>query len=106
MPVAKPRYSLGTEPMIAAWFGVLKNPEPTPRSAIMSVGRIQWESTRRKSPMAKALIVARTPIDAGTRGPIRSVSRPLTVARPIVSTGAARKISPMNDAEKCSTSWM
>src|SRR5207249_8214231 len=66
----------------------------------MSVGRIQWESTRRKSPMKKAPIVARTPIDAGIRGPIRSVSRPLTVARPIVSTGAARKISPMTDAEK------
>ena len=75
-------------------------------SAIISVGRIQWESTRRKSPMAKALSVARTPIDAGIRGPMRSVSRPLTAASPIVKTGAARKISPMNDAEKPSTSWM
>jgi hypothetical protein len=92
--------------MIAAWFGVLKNPEPTPRSAIMSVGRIQWESTRRKNPIAKAPMVASTPIEAGMRGPMRSVRRPLTAASPIVKTGAARKISPMNDAEKPSTSWM
>ena len=56
--------------------------------------------------MAKAAIVISTPIDAGTRGPIRSVSRPLTVARPIVKTGAARKMRPMNDGEKWSTSWI
>ena len=106
IPVAKPRYSRGTEPMIAAWFGVLKNPEPTPTSAIMLAGSIQCESVLRKPPMAKAPRVARTPIEAGARGPIRSVSWPLTVASPIVKTGAARKMSPMSDGEKWSTSWM
>jgi len=72
----------------------------------MSVGRIQWESTLKNSPIAKALIVASTPIEAGMRGPIRSVSRPLTAASPIVKIGAARKMSPMNEAEKPRTSWM
>src|SRR4029450_6593656 len=65
MPVAKPRYSRGTEPRIAAWFGVLKKPDPTPTRAIMVAGRSQGESTRRKSPIAKARIVARTPGGGG-----------------------------------------
>ena len=39
------------------------------------------------------------------RGPIRSVNRPLTFASPMVNTGAARKISPMNDGDSPSTSW-
>ena len=99
IPVAKPRYSLGTDATIAVWFGVLKSPEPSPNDAITSVGSIQWESVLSNKPTAKAVIVIRTPIEAGIRGPIRSVSWPLTGASAIVKMGAARKMSPMNDGE-------
>jgi hypothetical protein len=92
--------------MIAAWFGVLKNPEPTPTRAIMIVGRSQCESTRRKIPMA---IRAHRRQDAD-RG---RCPRPDAIGELTAHGGQAdrehrrgQEDEPMNDGEKWSTSWM
>jgi hypothetical protein len=54
--------------------------------------------------MRNAIKITNSPTEAGSRGPTRSVRWPARMARPIVSTGAERKSSPMNVAERCSTS--
>ena len=105
IPVAKPRYCRGTEPMIAVWLGALKNPAPRPVSPSSTAGQSQLESGFKTRPTVKAASVTSTPIDAGTRGPIRSVKSPLTFAQAMVKTGAARKTRPMNDGDSRSTSW-
>src|SRR5207244_5394271 len=73
-PVANPRYSRGTEPMIAVWLGVLKKPWPIPVQASSSAGRLQCESTFSTTPIAKPTMITDSPIDAGIIGPIRSRS--------------------------------
>src|SRR5207249_1326897 len=96
-PVANPRYSRGTERMIAVWLGVLKKPWPIPVQASSSAGRLQCESTFSTTPIAKPTMITDSPIDAGIIGPIRSVSSPASAARLIVNTGAERNRSQMTD---------
>src|SRR5262249_60396711 len=63
IPVANPRYSRGTETMIAVWLGALKNPDPSPVRTRSAAGQIQLERIVRNGPMAKAEDVDRPPIE-------------------------------------------
>src|SRR3989442_3403896 len=81
-PVANPRYSRGTEPMMAVWLGVLKKPWPIPVQASSSAGRLQCESTLRRIPMTKPAMITDKPIEAGRPRPMRSVSPAAREARP------------------------
>src|SRR5262245_32291575 len=99
MPVANPRYASGTDPMIAAWFGVLKNPVPIPVNAIRTAGSVHDESGRTNRPTTNAAMVVTTPIEVGRRGPTRSLSHPATGASAMVKTGAERNRSPIAEGE-------